>query len=207
MHRTTGRPDWDSVALSARNRFQRVAATTGGIVTPGNVVTLVGFGMVIVGLAYIAHSQYRYGVLLLVVGRLLDIVDGWLAQSTGTKSPLGESLDAGFDKLGTVLTVIALYFSHIAAWWILLVLVLPHLFISGFAAAVLQQGKQLHPSRVGKLSMAAAWVSLPGLVVLKALNADQHSFVAMLVYATIGLSFGMGTYAAAGYARQKAPKS
>ena len=50
LHRTTGKPDWETVTPANRSSIQNIAATTNGILTPPNVITLLGLAIVLFGL-------------------------------------------------------------------------------------------------------------------------------------------------------------
>ncbi len=199
LHRSEKQPDWHELGRNQYNVWQKVGAVTGGWLTPANVITLIGLAVVIVGLACVAHGQYWTGIGLLVAGRLCDVADGWIADRTATKGPVGEMLDAVIDKIGTVMTILVLLVSRTAPWWALLLLVLPQLLNSVLTAYSMYRHKRLHPSRVGKLSMAALWVSLVGLIVIRALHTTPHSFVEILVYSVLALSVVMGLTASKGY--------
>jgi phosphatidylglycerophosphate synthase len=201
LHRTTGKPDWADTTPAQRNISQRLAAATSGIVTPGNLTTALGFAAVLYGLWLISGQHYIVGGAILAFGRLCDIADGWLAESTHTKSPLGELLDASIDKIGTVLTIIVYATAHVAPLWLLTALLLPHVIISVITFVQLQRNRKIHPSRIGKLSMAAAWVSLVGLLIARAISGT--SFPEMGADGLAILSVILGLYAAVGYARQR----
>lgn len=193
LHRTSGLPDWETVKPSERTVFQRIATSTGGVVSPANAITVVGLGIVIVGLAAILQQQFWTGVVLLSVGRLLDIVDGLVAEATHTKSPLGEIFDAVADKIGTILTIFTLLFAQVAYWWVIVALVVPQVVIALVIMIKKTRGSTVHPTRQGKLSMAAAWVGIVGLILSKALH-DPFALTAV-VYVIIALSFALGLYA------------
>ncbi len=129
LHQTTGKPDWADMPKANYNYWQRIAAYSSGIITPGNIITLVGIALVAVGLSEVYRHQYAVGIVALIVGRLADLLDGLVAEKTRTKSPLGEILDASIDKISTVLTVVILYALNVAAGWQLLALLLPHIII------------------------------------------------------------------------------
>src|SRR5437764_4120352 len=101
MHRSTGLPDWENVSQNDWNRWQRHAQATHSLITPGNVISILGLLGVFLSLLLINNTHYRLGLIILAVSRLLDIVDGWAAQITGTKSPFGERIDAATDKIAT----------------------------------------------------------------------------------------------------------
>jgi phosphatidylglycerophosphate synthase len=199
LHRTTGKPDWVAVPPQRRSIWQRLAVRTVGVLTPSNVVTAVGFALVLLGLQAILNQHYLRATILLAVGRFCDILDGWLAEVTGTKSPLGELLDAAVDKILTILTVAVFFAAHIAPVWVLVALVAPHVLIASIMLAWRLRNVAFHPSVYGKLSMAGVWISL----VLYAL----HHVVPLPGPVLIGTqiiviaSSATGLYAATLYAR------
>jgi cardiolipin synthase len=197
LHRTTKQPEWKKTKKRDYSNFQKLAANTNGIVTPANIVTLVGFGLVVGGLVALLQHHYWLGLVLLWVGRIFDIVDGFVAQATHTKSPVGEILDAVIDKVEMLLTIIVLLTAHITTWWVIAALVIPQLLISLISLDKRRHGVRLHPSGSGKLSMAAAWGGIVGLILMKALH--DSLLLAILSYALIGASVLFGLYAAGHY--------
>lgn len=196
LHRSDTRPEWQAVSQYQRNVWQRVAASTAGIVTPGNILTLIGFSLALAGLGAILDERYWLGTIGLIVGRLLDIADGWAAEQTGTKSPLGESLDASIDKLITGGTIVVLGIAGLVSWWVLLGLLTPHLLITIVATIAISRGKRFHPSRTGKLSMALVWGGLVGFVVA---TAADSTILLNVSYAAGITSIGLGLFALTGY--------
>lgn len=171
LHRTNKKPDWELTSNTDWNRWQRIASASRGTITPGNVFTIGGFLIVIYGLMEIYWQRYWLGIAIIFIGRLCDIADGWLAERTGTKSPLGEALDAGFDKTAVVIGVIILGSAHTAPWWLLIALLLPHLLMSLVTVVTFSFSHHvIHPSRSGKNSMAASWICLGALPILQALH-------------------------------------
>ena len=195
LHRTTGKPDWETIPAKERTSIQKIAFATHGIVTPPNIITFIGLGIVLYGLYALLQQDYWVGLIALAVGRLLDIADGLVAQKTGTKSPLGELLDATVDKIGTLLTFVVLYIAAISSWWLITLLLLPQVIIPLVSLYKKSQKKELHPTRVGKLSMASLWVSLVGLIVIAAVNLAWTHPLALFVYAVTILSTTLGFYA------------
>ncbi len=195
LHRTTGKPDWDSIHTADRTSFQRVAARTNGIVTPANIITIFGFGIVLYGLWAILSQQFWIGLIALAIGRLLDVVDGWVANATGTKSPLGELLDAAVDKIGTLLTIVIFFIAQVTYWWVIILLVLPQVAIPLVSFYKRRKGIKIHPTRIGKFSMASAWVGLVGLLVVRALGLTWPDGLVVFVDLFVILSFILGIYA------------
>jgi phosphatidylglycerophosphate synthase len=199
LHRSDSNPDWTNVKPADRTVWQNVAVNTRGIVTPPNIITVIGLGLVIIGLMFVMQRQDWLGIGLIIVGRLLDLVDGWLAELTQTKSPVGELFDAAADKIGTILTIIVFYAALLAPWWLLTAMLLPHIIISVISLQARRQKKQLHPSRLGKVSMAALWVGLFGFVLLRAAGLADVSIVIVTVYLVSVLSVLMSSAAAVSY--------
>ena len=195
LHRNTGTPDWEMIAVEERTAVQKLAAATKGIVTPPNFISVLGFGLVMYGLGALLQEAYWVGLIALGVGRLLDVVDGAVAQLTGTKSPLGELVDATIDKFGTLFTIAVFYIAGISFWWLITALLLPQILISLIVLYKRIKNQKVHPTLSGKLSMGALWVALVGLVVMKALTlAATHPF-SVGVYAVSVISVGLGLYA------------
>jgi phosphatidylglycerophosphate synthase len=169
-----------------------------GVVSPANIITVVGLGMVIYGLGVILHHQFWLGLVLLVIGRLLDIADGLVADATQTKSSLGELFDAAADKIGTLLTIVVLIAAGVTYWWVITALILPQVIIPLVILYKKYKGIKVHPTRQGKLSMAATWVGIPGLLLSKALHDPIVLVVA--VYGVITISLALGLYALWQYA-------
>jgi phosphatidylglycerophosphate synthase len=193
LHRTSAKPDWEKIPASKRTAIQKIAATTGGYLTPANVITIIGFGIVLYGLANILNGQYWTGLLLLAFGRLLDVADGIVADKTGTKSPLGEIFDAVADKFETLFTIAAIIVTDSTNLWVIVALIIPQAIIPLLIFYKKQKGIGIHPTRAGKASMALTWVGIVGLLLVKALG--DPLLLAFAVYAIIGLSLALGLYA------------
>lgn len=203
LHRATRKPDWARISRRHRNFWQRLAMATNGVVTLGNLLTLIGFVMVVVGLVELVQQHYWSGVWILFVSRLLDIADGWAAELTGTKSPLGEALDAGLDKLSVLLAIIVFLTCSIIPVWAVVVLVAPHVIIAAISGAAIRRGHRLHPSLAGKISMALGWFTLGGFLLMKAANVGAASWLAWVTYVLTAGSAVAGFYAIQSYVRRK----
>ena len=204
LHRAARKPDWLKRPAKDYSGWQQLAKRSHGYITPANIISVVGFGLVLYGLWLILQQHILPGIVAVGVGRLCDIADGYVAEKTGTKSPIGESLDAGLDKLATLLGLLALGIAHIAPWWVLGLLALPHLVITAMSAVAIKRHKRLHPSRSGKLSMAFGWLGL-GSLLLAALGKSGGTFVVtfqVTAYTLLAASIALGVAAIVRYYKE-----
>ncbi|GAC1388050.1 MAG: CDP-alcohol phosphatidyltransferase family protein [Candidatus Saccharimonadales bacterium] len=202
LHRSKNKPDWATVSRRQYNGWQSLAMRTYGIITPGNLLTTIGFLIVLLGLVFINQQQYILGGVALAVGRLCDIADGWLAQETDTKSPLGELFDATADKVCTFMTLIVIVITKIAPLWIIVLIAIPHVLISIIAIIAALRHNRLHPSKIGKISMALAWLCLVSFVFNAAVPVAIHSYLNLIIELMAITSVLLGTYALTGYIRR-----
>ncbi len=152
---------WYNIPEEKQTPLQRVAARTQGLVTLGNAVTLLGGGLTLLGLFWAFYIPGYAGLIAIGCGRLLDILDGYLARRTKTSSPFGEGLDAAVDKL-TAVTALTLFLIHGNGQFVVIFLLL---LIEEMATAVLilwsrRHGIVLHPSRLGKYTTFALWTAI-----------------------------------------------
>ena len=63
-------------------------------------VTLLGFGITVVGACLVGFGWLLAGGIVFLAGAGMDLMDGALARLTGTVSPFGALLDSVFDRLG-----------------------------------------------------------------------------------------------------------
>ncbi|MBC7581473.1 CDP-alcohol phosphatidyltransferase family protein [Aeromicrobium sp.] len=158
LHRANGN-DWDEVAIADRTVWQRYAARTQGYITPANAVTIFGSFIALTGLYVLALDvNTMLGVSLLLVGRLADLFDGVVADYTGTKSPIGEAVDATADKVVLAASVMTLWIIQLlptAVFGFLALHAVYNVLLFGWALFTAQR---LHPSRNGKLAAALEWV-------------------------------------------------
>ncbi|HSH18294.1 MAG TPA: CDP-alcohol phosphatidyltransferase family protein [Candidatus Saccharimonadales bacterium] len=202
LHRIEGKPEWADVKPASRNVWQKVAARSDGIITIGNYFSLLGLLSVPFGLKLILDGRYVAGVIILLLGRLCDLLDGFLADKTGTKSPLGEKIDAVFDKLSTGVAVIVLALSGLVPWWVIVLLVLPHVITTVLATATYLKGSIMHPSLPGKLSMAAGWLTMLAFVLTYAFSGFPQKLATTGAYVLLAMTVAISLVAVIGYVRE-----
>lgn len=203
LHQSKKRPDWDTVALESRNRWQRLAARTRGVITPGNAISLVGLCLTLTGLYLIAKTGLGLGLVIVLIGRLADVLDGFVADRTGTKSQLGKMIDASIDKITALATLIILAIYGLMPLWAVLVIGLQSIANIVLALIGRQRFKRMQPSRRGKIAvfgfwaaivlfLAASWTGSTNRVLLQSISTDLANAL------TVGSLF-IGIRATIGY--------
>lgn len=172
LHHSSGEPDWITVPEAQRSRWQTIAHTTRGIVTPGNIISFVGLLVSFGGLYLFAGGENISGALLLGIGRLLDVFDGYAAAWTKTKSPQGAAVDASFDKVIALAALTILTHIEILPLWVAIGIGIQSTANIVLALIARQRFVQLRPSRAGKNAVFGFWLAIL-LFVISALLANQ----------------------------------
>ncbi len=199
MHYSAPTPDWEDIQPQGRNNWQRLAAKTNGSLTPGNIISVVGLALVCLGAADMSLRHLWRGISIVVVGRLADIADGLVANRTGTKSTLGEAVDATCDKIGAF-TVLVVFAVKGFAWWPApLAIGVYNVINSSIGLLAKRRRIAIHPRRSGKLSAAGQWLALFGLAASTALHQSHWSGLSIASLAVLVIALGLGCYATALY--------
>src|SRR3990167_413262 len=91
--------DWDRLKPEEMNFWQRVAKKTRGIITAANGITLLSTVLVMNGISDFVNGRKAEGITKVAAGRIGDLVDGAVADKTGTKGKVGRGLDPTVDYL------------------------------------------------------------------------------------------------------------
>lgn len=121
-----------------------------------NATSLLGLALTIYGAM---HITTLHGVLLLGLGRFIDVFDGKIARATHT-SQLGAAVDATCDKIGIAALVTAAWLSHIAPYWLLVYILIQNILNIIVSALTSARGGTPAASRMGKYAMFLQNVSL-----------------------------------------------
>lgn len=199
LHRSGSIPDWEATTPAQRNLWQRWATRTGGLLTPANIVSILGAALVAAGLWCVAANELWAGLGLLAGGRLLDILDGYLAEHTGTKSPFGESLDATLDKLAVFAALVVFVGAGIVPWSFGLLVGLGNGVTALISLVAKSRGRAVHPERAGKLGTALEWGALLGFVLAVTVYTPQ--VFTWGVYTVAFASIALNGYATLRYAQ------
>jgi phosphatidylglycerophosphate synthase len=174
LHRAT-RSDWSNIPPQQHNLWQRLAAGSHGIMTPGNIISLLGALSVLRGLFFLSNGQLVDGIWTIFIGRLADILDGMVADYTKTKSPLGEVIDASVDKVIILIALFVLLDQHLLPWPVGLVMAGHALYNIGVSTVARALGVSLHPSQAGKLCAVFEWGAVVFYLFSDFLNQEHHS--------------------------------
>lgn len=172
LHRAT-RSDWSELSPQERNLWQRLAVASSGVVTPANIVTIIGAGLVLYGLLLLYRNHLTVGIILVLLGRLADILDGMVAEATKTKSPLGEALDATIDKILIILSLWVLLDRHLLPAVVIWVMLVHAVYVIAVSYISRQLKTYLHPSLSGKLGAVFQWACVGAYLLVDILK--QHS--------------------------------
>lgn len=192
LHRAGKRADWEMMPKAQRNVWQRVAFSTNGILTPANVISVIGAVLVFLGLFYIFTDELVWGFLCVAVGRFADLLDGAVAQATGTKSSVGEAVDAGLDKVIIFVAIVAFFVTGIVPLWAVVIIVLRNIINMTLGLLGKAHHVTLHPSRAGKYAATTEWVAIL-LFILATVFGGQDWYGAGIASFVIACGFLVAT--------------
>lgn len=187
-------------SVDDRNNWQCVSDATGHIVAPAMGVTAAGTWLTLDG---IDHAGTYRGAAEQIIGRGLDMVDGWVARATETASDEGEAFDAGTDAVevlyaGTKKSTYENLTKPESVWFVSQKLA--NIFATGVAKA---RGNEIHPTKTGKHTSAALSVTYFGRSLAKAFETHGRYLAAdrahNLARRSTRISVALGIPATLGY--------
>jgi len=196
-HQSGNVADWQLVPASKRTRIQQIAAASRGVVTPANFLSFLGLAGVGVGLFYSTRHEWTLGLVCIGLGRLADILDGIVAHHTGTKSPLGEAVDASFDKMAAFATLLVFGATGVIPWWLFGIVLVQNIANSMFGLLGRRWRVVVHPVATGKLATVLQWGGLLAFVLAMVSSRNWLE----VAYATMAAGLLLGAAASWHYAR------
>lgn len=151
------------------------------VFTPANATSILGLSLTIYGAFNLTSLS---GVLILGLGRFIDVFDGKIARATHT-SKLGALVDATCDKIGIAVLVPAAWIADIAPVWLLVYILLQNILNVVFSILTAARGGEPESSKHGKYAMFIQNISL-GCYALGAAT-DLDFFI------TLGLLLGISS--------------
>lgn len=97
--------------------FEPIALGLGRLGLTPDALTLIGFGITVIGSILLATQQWLVGGIVVLAGGVFDMFDGTLARATGRVSRLGAFMDSVFDRAGEALVYVGLIAGLHAAGW------------------------------------------------------------------------------------------
>lgn len=173
LHRASKIPDWEKIPVNEQNIFQKIAAKTGGVATPGNAVSVAGLLLTHSGLMNIKNGNKIRGTTEVVVGRAMDIVDGYVADKTGTKSSVGEKFDATIDKILMADALWLLHKKEIVPTKAAVLIGVQNVVNTVATGVAMLRSNELHSSREGKITTVLQWAAIGGYCIDAVAQADQ----------------------------------
>jgi len=202
LHRPKGSSDWANIKPKKWNRWQVVAAQTHGYVTIGNAITLIGLLLIIAGAVAVINKAYAWGLILFTIGRACDLLDGWAAEITKTKSYVGAFVDVTADKLEGLLVLIVLPIATVVPWWVAIAILALQSYISLVSILVLRHKVPIFPALSGKWGMAATWAGILSYVGAVLFDGIPGALFRLLGLCLIVVALSLSGYAASLYTRQ-----
>lgn len=151
--------DWDNIPESKLTSLQAIAKKSKGIVTISNFLSVSGLLIVLFGLVQIYNSNWALGLIAIALGRSFDLLDGYVASKTNTKSWLGEAFDTISDKIGIFAFLITASLMSVFSAVLILTLAFHHSYIAIYGI-VFGRKHNLHPKKIGKFAMFFSWVAI-----------------------------------------------
>jgi phosphatidylglycerophosphate synthase len=91
-----------------KKTFEPIALGMGRLGLTPDALTLIGFGITVVGAVLVAQQQWLPGGMVILIGGIFDMLDGTLARATGRVSNLGAFMDSVFDRAGEAIVYVGI---------------------------------------------------------------------------------------------------
>jgi len=101
-----------SISNDSRTRikkvFEPIALGMGRLGLTPDGLTLIGFGITVVGAILLSQQMWLLGGIVVFIGGVFDMFDGTLARATGQVSKLGAFMDSVFDRWGEAIVYLGI---------------------------------------------------------------------------------------------------
>lgn len=164
--------DWDDLLPEQLNRWQKIAKKTKGLVTAANGITLFGTVAVINGITDFSSGRKAEGTAKIIGGRLCDIADGYVADTTGTKGKVGRVLDPTVDFIQMGVALPMLEQAGAIPLAAAIAVGVPKVADAVGTVAGTLRKREMNPTKEGKYSITAIWTGIGAFVLKSAM--DKH---------------------------------
>jgi phosphatidylglycerophosphate synthase/diacylglycerol kinase family enzyme len=201
IHTLKDKADWEYISPKDYNTWQKIAEFTRGFITPGNFASLLGIVLVFLGLHELVNHHFLLGSILLALGRLCDLLDGTLAEYTGTKCQVGEMLDTGTDKIAIFISAIVIALNDLTPAYIIVTILGINILSVCLSLIARMRHIVIHPSKAGKFFTALSWVAIISYLYSYAIAGLPQDILRGFAHAAFVGTLGLGILALYGYSR------
>src|SRR5687767_13706989 len=99
-----------------KDAFVPLALAMGRAGLTPDALTLIGFGITVIGAVLLTQQLWLAGGLVVFAGGVFDMFDGTLARATGRVSRLGAFMDSVFDKMGEIAVFLGILLGVQVSW-------------------------------------------------------------------------------------------
>ena len=97
-----------------KKAFEPIALGMGRLGLTPDALTLIGFGVTVVGAVLVAGQVWLAGGIVIFLGGVFDMFDGTLARATGRVSNFGAFMDSVFDRWGEGIVYVGIAYGAVA---------------------------------------------------------------------------------------------
>jgi len=199
LHRTGKTPEWRATPIAEHTIWQRIANQSRGVVTPANLISLSGLALTMSGLQDFNKGNLNRASSKIILGRVCDIADGYVADRTKTKSPIGEAVDATVDKISMAHGLYVLSKTNTLPVLVTASFLTQNVINTAATVVAKKRGVELHPSAEGKITTLLQWASIGGYVLNATLGHNQEeqatpSSIALSSHAIAAGATMLGSY-------------
>lgn len=133
-------------------------------------------------------NNRMWAIILIAIGYISDLLDGYIARKLNQVSELGKIIDPLADKICVIAVVILLYLSNeISSFYLVVILLRDVIIFIGGILVSKKIGKVLPSNLLGKITVSSIGFYIIAIVA----NLEQHSLLIydFLYYTSILLSF------------------
>jgi phosphatidylglycerophosphate synthase len=163
--------------------FEPIALGMGRLGLTPDGLTLIGFGITVIGAVLLAMQLWLAGGLVVFIGGVFDMFDGTLARATGKVSKLGAFMDSVFDRWGEVIVYLGIVIGCVMA---------P--FGEGAVAAAAAMGAAVMVSYARAKSEGLGFTEGTGMAAVGLMPREIRLVILSLGLVVAGLAGGVGWY-------------
>ena len=177
--------EYDLLDPSTLNPWQRVAKATKGFVAPANPISIYGGYLSNKALSELDKGPGERSCVkalgLFALGRVFDVLDGYVARMTKTRNTTGAAIDAGIDKQLALRAARVMTRQDIISERFATKVVANQIEIFDLNRQIKDAGGKPTPSEAGKLAMAKLGVATGARIIETGLRDNEHTAMARII--------------------------